>query len=369
MFLGLYCRDTFRPGRRHYNRGLDYMAAHDPKAALAEWITGVREDPTFPLCWEMVGDFYAQAHRFEDASAAYHHATEHAPRNGPIFLKLAATLQTLGDQERALPVAQKAVRLMPNDPEALGRCGLLLKARKDRGGALTMLRRAHQLQPENRFYTLALADILLDTLQMGQAEEVLHGYLAHHPDDPEACFRMSVVFNQKPRTPENIRTATGYAQKALAGLPGDPRPYTVLGQLYLDADQTDKALPLYLRGHQVAPTSESVLRGLADCYSRLGRTREMGLVAAEFQRVLRRHDRIDHLTHVMGFNSKDTSAGLELAKLTEEEGLIPRAREYYEQLVRQAPHDPRTRRALSGFYQRLGNAELARRALEPQFVP
>jgi Flp pilus assembly protein TadD len=106
-----------------------------------------------------------------------------------------------------------------------------------------------------------------------------------------------------------------------------------------------------------------------ECYRRLGRSAEMAATSAELERVLARHDRIAHLTHVMGFDHHDTADGLELARLVEEDGRFSQARAYYEQLVRQAPQDARTRRALSGFYRRMGRPEKARLALEPQFVP
>jgi Flp pilus assembly protein TadD len=92
-------------------------------------------------------------------------------------------------------------------------------------------------------------------------------------------------------------------------------------------------------------------------------------VAAVLQKVLARHDRINHLTYVMAFDHQNTSAGLELAHLEEEEGRYSQARAFYEQLVRQAPNDPRLRQALAGFYQRMGSPDKARRARQPQFIP
>jgi len=357
------------PGARHYQRGLAYMEANRPGEAFKAWQQGVREDPKDPRCWEMLGDFYVQASQYENAALAYERASQLSPRNGQLFLKLSSALRPLGKQKETFGAAKRAMELLPNDGDALGRYGLLLKGEKQRPEALKALRRACELRPDDPLYFMAMVDLELDTLQMDQAEQKLRAYLARHPKDAEASFRMAVVYNHRPRTPENIKEAIRYAETALAGLPHDARPYTVLGQLYLDSNRVQDALRLYHRGYHAAPNAESLLRGLADCYTRLGRTREMELVSAEYQKVLKRHDRIDHLTHVMGFNNKDTEAGLELARLTEEEGLHGKARQYYEQLVRQAPRDSRTRRALSGFYARMGRSDLAQRALQPDFLP
>ncbi|HEU4752182.1 MAG TPA: tetratricopeptide repeat protein, partial [Armatimonadota bacterium] len=310
-----------------------------------------------------------QGQNYDRAAAAYDRAAKLSTRDGKLYLKLSSTLRSLGQQKDAFEAAKHAAALLPNDADAQGRYGLLLKAEKQRPAALQALRRANQLRRDDRLYFMALVDMELDTLQMDQAERDLRDFMTRHPDDPEANFRMAVVYNQKPRTPENMKTAIRYAEKALPGLSTDARPYTVLGQLYLDSNRPKDALQLYLIGHQVAPNAESILRGLGDCYSRLGRTKEMALVSEEYRRVLTRHDRIDHLTHVMSFNHNDIASGLELARLSEEEGLLGKAQQYYEQLVRQAPKDARTRKALSGFYTRQGRPDLGKRALDPAFLP
>jgi cytochrome c-type biogenesis protein CcmH/NrfG len=143
-------------------------------------------------------------------------------------------------------------------------------------------------------------------------------------------------------------------------MPADARAYTLLGRLYLDSDRVQDALRVYTAGRRVAPNSEGMLRGLLDCYTRLGKTNEAASVSTTFQQVLARHDRISHLTHVMGFNHYNTTAGLELARLVEEDGRYEQARAYYEQLARQAPKDPRTRQPLLDFYARMSRRRLMR---------
>ena len=119
-------------------------------------------------------------------------------------------------------------------------------------------------------------------------------------------------------------------------MPADARVYTVLGQLYLDADQPWDALRVCTAGRRAAPHAEGVLRALMDCYARLGQSAERASVAAVFQKVLASHDRINHLTYVMSFDHQNTAAGLELARLEEEEGRYARAQAFYEQLVRRS---------------------------------
>jgi tetratricopeptide (TPR) repeat protein len=367
--LGLYWRHWSRPGQQHYRRGLELMSARDPAGALQEWTLGIESDPTDPACFEMVADFYAEGEKFGQAAALYERATQLSPKDGELFGKLADCFRRLGRQKQAVAAAEKAAKLLPQDGPTVGRYGLLLKGAKRRMEALEALRRSNRLTPNTQLFFMAMVDLELEMLQIDQAERDLTTYLKAHPDDAEAHLRMADVYNRKRRTPETLRLATDHAEKAVKGLDHDTRAYTLLGQLFLAQNRTEEALRLYTEAHQRHPTAESLLRGLADCYTRLGRSRELAAVSAEYQQVLKRHDRIDHLTHLMSFNPRDVNHGLELARLSEEEGMIGKAQDYYEQFVRQDPKAERTRKALSGFYARAGRPDLARRALQPTFLP
>lgn len=354
---------------RHYLKGMEYLIARYPLKAEEEWLLGIAEDPKEYHCYEQLGDYYTELRRFPAARGCYAATAGLAPQNGSVWVKLAAAERKLGNADPARAAARRAAALLPGDADAVGLYGLLLAESRNRPAALAMLRRAHRLRPDDRRYFIAMVNGEMDSLEFGAAERDLAPYLRSHPADAEACYMMAVVYNQKPRTPENLKRAIGFAQRALAGMPGDVRAYTLLGQLDLDAGRTQHALRVYSAGRRVAPHSEAMLRGLADCCTRLGRTAEAVALTAELRKVLARHDRIAHLTHVMGFNHHDTAAGLELARLVEEDGQSSQARAYYEQLVRQSPHDPRPRRALSRFYRRIGRPDEARQAMRPQFLP
>ena len=194
----------------------------------------------------------------------------------------------------------------------------------------------------------------LDNLDYASVERDLSDYLNKHPNDAEFNYMMAVVYNQKPRTPQNIQTALQYAQKTLPAMARDERSYSILGQLYLDANEPKDALNCYLAGHDHVPNSENMLHGLVDCYARLGDMGKSAAAAAEFQKLTARHNRIQHLKHVLGFNNNDFASALELAKLHEEDGNLKTARSLYDKLAEQAPQDTRIRSARLAFYQRTG---------------
>ncbi|MBV9851725.1 MAG: tetratricopeptide repeat protein [Armatimonadetes bacterium] len=358
-----------RPGRVHERRGVEDAAAGRFHEAERQWRQGVREDPTFPGCYEHLGDLYQQVRDYPDAAADFQAAARLNPRDGTLFLRLARAQQSAGDLPAAAASAQRAAQLRPDDGEALGLYGMLEGKGKHMPQALAALRRARQLRPDDRDDLLALVNLEMDVPDMDAAERDLTPWLKAHPDDAEACYFMAVIYNQKPRTPDNLQAGIGYAERALAGMARDPRPYALLGQLYLDVNRPQDALRTFQIAAQLLPNDEGVLHGLVGCYTRLGQSRQAAAAAARLQTETARHDRIAHLQEVMRFNHADVASGLELARLEEEDGDLRQAQQYYVALVQTASRDPRTHAALAAFLRRIGRPELAKQAARLDFTP
>nr|CAA9297699.1 hypothetical protein AVDCRST_MAG63-4942 [uncultured Armatimonadetes bacterium] len=364
-----FWRQQTRPGMTHYTRGTEMAAAGRFVDAEREWLRGVEKDPSFPGCRERLGDLYMELRRYAEAATAYGGAAERSPKNGPLFLKLARAEQMLGDTESAAIAAQRAARLMPDDPEVVGLHGMLLAKNKNIPAAMQALQRALALRPGDRRFLLGLVSLEMDTLDMRGAEAYLAPYLKAHPGDAEACYYMAVLYNQKQRTRANLISALDYANRAQRGRPRDYRIYALLGQLYHDIGQPKNALAAYRAGALLAPNDEAILRGLVTVHTRLGDRAKATAAAARLETVSARHDRIEHLRHRLGFNHQDREAGLELARLEEEDGELKAAQAYLVEFVRQAPRDPRPRQALVAFLRRRGQKDLAQQAARPDFVP
>ncbi|HET6382122.1 MAG TPA: tetratricopeptide repeat protein [Armatimonadota bacterium] len=369
IYFFSFWRAWNRPGMKYYLKGMDYMSAHQPAQAEVEWIKGAEADPEDYHCFEELGDYYSSVLRTQEAAACYDRAVTLHPTDGRLYLRLAGAHQALGDFKGAARAASSAVALLPDDSDAVGLYGILEAKIKDRSKAVAALKRACALAPKNGHYRLALALAEMDALEIQAAEPDLRLYLSDHPGDPEASYYMCVIYNQKPRTPENIRTAIGFAKTAIAGRPKDIRGYLALGQLYLDAGKPRLALNSFLESAKIQPNSEGALNGIEDSYTRLGLTRQRLAAAQALQDVVTRHDEIAHLKHVMGYNHFDTAAGLQLAALEDQDGNEKQAITYYEQLILQAPHDMRPRRGLSAVYKKIGEPRLAAIALRVDMLP
>jgi protein O-GlcNAc transferase len=356
------------PGMTHYRQGMDYAAAHQWDMAEREWQQGIKEDPTFPGCYEKLGDLYQEGRNYPAAAAKYAAAAKLSPRDGTLFLRLARVQQKINDVQAAAAAARRAAALLPGDADANSLYGELARQIGDMPEALAATRRARNLQPDDPTILHALVLLELDTLDMAGAERDLTPWLQAHPDDAEACYSMGVVYNHKPRTPDNLQAGMDYARRAVAGLPRNPQAYVVLGQFYLDAKRPKDALQTYLAIAGSQPNNEAILNSLVDCYNRLARPDQAGKVAARLKIVGVRHQRINSLKRALNINPSNVDAGLELPRLEEEDGDREAAHADYVRILRQAPNDPRTHAGLAAFYRRAGRPDIAERAEDLDYM-
>ena len=345
-------RQWTRPGMRHYLKGMELSDAKRYVDAEQEWLRGVREDPQSPECHERLGDLYFAVRQFPDAARFYQSAGKLQPNDGELFLKLTKTQQSLGDLKQAYAASKQAALLMPENAEAVGEYGVYAAHFKNRVAAAEALRKAHSLLPDNDHYLIALVLLELDASNWKTAEEHLRPFLQRHPDHTEANYYMGVIYNQKPRTKENLDAALRYVQRSVAKDKHEIRTSLLLGQLYLDSNQPKAALRTYLDGIARWPNLVPLHSGLEQCYTRLGDAAKQQQVAHRIQLLTARQDRMEYLKHALGFNTRDIKISLELALLYEQEKNFLSARGCYELALKAAPKDPLVQQRVRAFFNR-----------------
>ncbi len=347
-------KQATRPGRVHFERGLDYAAAKQIPQAEQEWLAGVRQDPDFPDNHAQLGDLYSALGRPGEAAAQYQSATRLTPKDGTLFLRLARADEAAGDTGAALAAAGRAAALRPDDAEALGYSGILAAKLNQPDRARAPLARAHALVPDDADDLIYLVRVEFQLHDFSGAERDLTPFVGHHPDNAEACYLMASLLHQKPQTAVTTQAALGYARRAQAGAPGNADVSVLLGQALLDAGQTAQALPVFRQAQAQAPNSVLALHGLLTCCTILGRPGEAARAKALLDAALARRVRMGHASDLLLANPSDIAAMLEMARLHEENGEPAVAGSFYRQAVRHAPHDARARSALGAFLQRVG---------------
>ncbi|WP_275168282.1 hypothetical protein [Bradyrhizobium sp. CSS354] len=144
----------------------------------------VRRDPRYSDAWAMLGWLHVHAGRLGYTGAGntqkeYAEALEATSRavklqqNSPLALKaLAATYHFLGRYEESDRISRQAIRLNPNDPDALGQFGWRLSIRGNFAEGVPLLKRAIEgsLSPPPWYFHFIAVDLYIQ----GQYEQMLH---------------------------------------------------------------------------------------------------------------------------------------------------------------------------------------------------
>jgi tetratricopeptide (TPR) repeat protein len=358
-----------RPGAVALTQGQQDENLHLMALAQQTWLAGVQADPNYAPLRVALGDLDMQMGHYADAAAQYGAATKITPRDGTVFLALNRADLALQNVTGALAAARQATLLRPDDPDAQGLYGMLADKENDRATALAALTKAHQLRPDDRDYTMHLAMLQIRLSDQPAAEQVLAVWLKAHPTDPLACQFMAVIYEEKPRTPETLAEALRLAQIADAGLPGDMRVHITLGQLFLEANRPADALRIYQEGLTIDPNSAEMLHGVVNADLALGHAAQAQAAAKALLTETTRHQEITHLGDQISLNKNNEALVLARAHLEILDHSLPAALADYRALVQRNPNDKAARIGLMNLYQKMGRPDLAKRALDPHFIP
>ena len=342
-----------RPGRVHYERGLDAAVAKQIPQAEQEWLAGTREDPNFPDNYAQLGDLYSAQGRFSEAAAQYQSAARLTPQDATIFQRLTKAEDSSGDQKSALDAASHAAALRPENAAIVADCGIRAAKLNEPKLALRALKRAYALTPDNANVLIYLIRVEFQLRDSAGVERDLTPFLQSHPENAEACYLMASLLHQKPMTTANSQAAIDYARRAAAGAPTNPEAQVLFGQVLLDAKQPAQALSAFQKAQVLLPSSILALHGLLTCYTLLGQPRQATQTRTALNIVLARQIQMGHAADLLLENPGNTMAALQMAHLREENGELDLAESYYRRAVRHAPQDSQARAALNEFLKRI----------------
>lgn len=119
--------------------------------ALASWSEGARENPKAAAFYIVSGAVYEQKHDLEKARASYEKAHQLKPDDPAIANDLAyLMLETNGNLDLALALAQAARRAMPGSPDVADTMGSVFYRKGLYGAAISLFEEALKLGAKNR---------------------------------------------------------------------------------------------------------------------------------------------------------------------------------------------------------------------------
>ena len=173
---------------REYEEAQRCLSRREPDRASAHLSRAVEMAPQFVAAWNQLGVMAYQDHRYSDAESNFRRALDSDPESFEPLVNLGGVLLNLARSHDALDYNQRAVARRPNNALANSQLGLTYFDLNDPDLAEKYLKVAIQLDPAHFSHPqLTLAEIYLRRGDRPSALLQLRGFLARHPDSPQAA--------------------------------------------------------------------------------------------------------------------------------------------------------------------------------------
>ena len=204
--------------------------------------------------------------------------------------------KSLGNPQRAIQILSDCLQIDPNSSAALYELAAIQAENNDLTSATLLLEKAINLNADNKWYKLLLADILQQTRKYNQAAQIYDELLQQEPENLEFLFMKAALFASAGKVDEAIdaynalEEKTGineqisvskqqlYVQdkqvdKAFEEInklinfdPDEPKYYGLMADLYQNQGDSENALKYYKKIQEIDPENGFVHFSLANFY-------------------------------------------------------------------------------------------------------
>ncbi|GAB4454736.1 MAG: hypothetical protein OHK0029_09750 [Armatimonadaceae bacterium] len=340
-------------------RGEALLEKESYKEALAEYIAVIKRDKTNAGALEGAGLALWQLEDRATGSTYLSEAIRQDPGRVRARIALAIASYEAAQYEGASRLLKVVTHEQPNNAIAwhlLGRARATQQMHDIE--AEEALRKAVQLDGQNKTYLMDLADTLVTNNKLPEAEESFRKALALNPDDPEVNGRFGAFLASLP-DPEKQAEAQKRLETALKFAPGDPYCQYHLGKLFVQQEKYAEGVQLLENATKEGQgRTKDVWSVLARGYQKLGNREKATAAIAEADRIQKENDAYDKATERLAANLNDPQARLEMARAAAGRGEPARALAEYESYLRRKPGDTAVRKerdTYSATLKRAGN--------------
>jgi tetratricopeptide (TPR) repeat protein len=212
----------------------------------------------------------------------------------------ASKQKMLGNSKEAAVLFHDCIKTDPDNATCHFELGKILYESQELPDALPFVRRARQLQPDNEWYTLFEADVLMNLGDVSNALTLYQRLIKAHPDKPEYRYELANAFLFAGQLDEAIKVydqiedrmgimeeisiqkeklyleldrldkAVAELEKLITAFPREQRYMGMLAEVYVANEQLDKAYAVYER--MIANDADDPILhlNLAEYYKRKG---------------------------------------------------------------------------------------------------
>ncbi len=222
----------------HDDIGSLYARRQDWPHAEAEFGQAIRMEPNFALAHLHLG-FVLQAEQKGDPAAEWTEACTLAPNDAQILLVAGKALADAGQDDKAGPILERAVRLEPHSSAAAYALALVYQRTDRVADAAELLKKVVQAEPRNAD---ALINLGLALSQLHRAQEgvpYLQRAIACDPSSLTAHQDLAAAYLQV----DQVANAVTELRAALKLAPDSPKVHYDLGVAYKLQDDAADAIP------------------------------------------------------------------------------------------------------------------------------
>ena len=170
----------------------------------------------------------------------------------------------------AKPDAIQKVTAAFLDDQNYFRAALAFIEQNDPVGAMPLLRKSLEMNPNNLLANREMVDLLWDAGKYSEAAVHVRRLIELLPDDPEAHFRLSAIYRKERRLTE----AAEHCSLALKAKPDYFEARASLGLIFLEAGKPEEAVPHLVEAVRMEPKSAFTNFYCGSALHRLGKTEE-----------------------------------------------------------------------------------------------
>ncbi|WPL19537.1 lipoprotein NlpI [Thiorhodovibrio winogradskyi] len=239
-----------------------------PTDSLPNTSVAVADAPPWPAPAEEAFQAGRQARQRGDQAAAIKHfraVLREQPDHIPAQTNLANALQSMGEIDEALVIAQQTIALAPNKAVLHSNLGGLWQIKGDVEQAIAAYQRAIALDPKLHLAHANLAKALTAQGQFQSAQDAYQDALRLKPYQPELHLELGQLYQRYgfvPQAVEHYRVSLRLAPSAQA--------YNALGAALQDWGNLKQAQPCYRRALKLKPDFDLPALNLAQMQENLG---------------------------------------------------------------------------------------------------
>lgn len=235
---------------------------NDREQALLKLNSSLELDPHFAMAYSLKGDILQTMEKYEDSAAAYENATLYDPWSVKDFFNLGKVYQVLKQWARAAKAFVTAAQLDPQHYEANLGAAQSYYELKEFDSALPYAQAAKTLQPEQADPEELLGDLFEAQKDHVQAIESYRRALELKGNDPELMTSLARAYLRSGR----YSSAKELLADVIAGNPQNGIAYQYMGFAQLKLKETQEAVNSYATAVQLDENDWMARKGLGVAY-------------------------------------------------------------------------------------------------------